>query len=640
MSAIVCALISFLHRYSAESRNRRVEIVVDWSDAQALANTNQGKLLAIDDILKTLKSAGVTSIAVIEDTLETLRGSGTLSYKLDGKTTVMTFAKGYENQLPRVLSALTQKTRLIVKQTSNNELTVDAPWPQFNGTPIGLADDVVKTVRTNHLLVAPRLYNYTGVSASSINRELDQVQKQCGANGTGPIIFTGSAVLGNRPLIKVTADALRSHGMTYGSVEFAKTLGDEDLSRMAADRTVRVHSIGVDEMGTMEEPTAQERFVRAARERNIRVCYVRLFINGLVKHDDVVEANTSYLNHIVDGLHTARLNVGDGPAHPWADNPTPSRISRMIIGLGVMAGLILLVELFTGWRGRSYLYFTLTLLLLGLVLGIPEKTMKAREILALLAACTFPSLALCLVMPNKNLSTQTLTVMRVQMAALASYVKVTAITSIGALYVVGLLSGRLFFLKVDEFLGVKAVLVVPVLVAAAFYSLGIAELRRDAPWSERKRTAKQRIDSVLSQPILLRQLLIGLVAIVALALFVARSGNDPGVGVSATELKMRALLDKYLLVRPRTKEFLLGHPALYLAYAAAVCGKFKRWVLPLVVIGAIGQASIVDTFCHLHTPLQLSMLRAAIGWAIGGIIAAVIVAIVLKTNRSNEAAAN
>ncbi len=70
--------------------------------------------------------------------------------------------------------------------------------------------------------------------------------------------------------------------------------------------------------------------------------------------------------------------------------------------------------------------------------------------------------------------------------------------------------------------------------------------------------------------------MVGIVALVALALFVARSGNDPGVGVSATELKVRSLLDKYLLVRPRTKEFLLGHPALLLGLACSASGRFPR----------------------------------------------------------------
>ena len=126
------------------------------------------------------------------------------------------------------------------------------------------------------------------------------------------------------------------------------------------------------------------------------------------------------------------------------------------------------------------------------------------------------------------------------------------------------------------------------------------------------------------RPLLAGEVVVGFVALVALALFVARSGNDPGVGVSATELKTRALLDKYLYVRPRTKEFGLGHPALLLGLAAAASRRFPQWVLPLLVIGAIGQSSLMDTFCHLHTPLLVSALRGLIGWALGAVFGALV----------------
>ena len=125
--------------------------------------------------------------------------------------------------------------------------------------------------------------------------------------------------------------------------------------------------------------------------------------------------------------------------------------------------------------------------------------------------------------------------------------------------------------------------------------------------------------------------MLGIVALVALAVFVARSGNDPGVGVSAAELKTRALLDKYLFVRPRTKEFLLGHPALFFALAAAYSGRFPRAILPLLVIGAIGQSSLMDTFCHLHTPLFISLLRGLIGWVLGAIIGAIVFAVAVAS---------
>ena len=141
-----------------------------------------------------------------------------------------------------------------------------------------------------------------------------------------------------------------------------------------------------------------------------------------------------------------------------------------------------------------------------------------------------------------------------------------------------------------------------------------------------------------ARPLLVGQVAVGMVALAALAFLVARSGNDPGVGVSGSELTMRALLDKYLYVRPRTKEFLLGHPALLLGLAAVASGRFVRWTLPLLIVGAIGQSSLMDTFCHLHTPLFISGLHGLIGWVLGAVIGALLWLAVARTGGEERAA--
>jgi hypothetical protein len=267
-------------------------------------------------------------------------------------------------------------------------------------------------------------------------------------------------------------------------------------------------------------------------------------------------------------------------------------------------------------------------LLVGIVLAIPGHAVKGREILALLSACTFPTLGLCAyVLPA---AVPTASISEVLKRAFASYARMTLATLAGIVFIVGLLSGRLFLLKVDEFLGVKLVLVAPVLLTLAYYGLGLASLSPNAGWGPRRARIEQTLRAIYDKPLIIGQVVLGIVVLVAFALFVARSGNDPGVGVSGAELKMRALLDKYLLVRPRTKEFALGHPALFFALAAAASGRFPKWIMPLIVVGAVGQSSLLDTFCHLHTPLLISMLRGLIGWALGAVIGAVLFALVSR----------
>jgi hypothetical protein len=89
--------------------------------------------------------------------------------------------------------------------------------------------------------------------------------------------------------------------------------------------------------------------------------------------------------------------------------------------------------------------------------------------------------------------------------------------------------------------------------------------------------------------------------------------------VSALELKFRAILDKVMFVRPRTKEFLFGHPALIVG-AAFLFARRRSIGLPLVALGVLGQASMLNTFCHIHTPLLLTGLRAFNGLVLGTIV--------------------
>jgi len=630
---LIGGLVSAAHRWSAEARNRRVELVVDYGDAQALANTTRRQ---IDDVLAQLKAAGITTVAVTEDSLATLNGNGILSYARDGDTTLLTFAPGFPGQRARVIQMLAHKAPgLIVTPEGENGLLVGAPWPQFSAVPIGLDSGTVSTVKRNNLLVAPRLVNFTGVTAQNIPWELEQTKRQCvEPAGIGPVIFAGTSVLGNRALIGTTADALAASHLTYGSVELGKMFGDEDLSRLADAQTVRVHSIGTDEMGAMEEPTAVERFVRAAKERNIRVCYVRLFISGLPHDPDVLEANTAFIRKIVKGMQEARLTIGDGPAHAYADNPKPGLVLRGLMALGVLGGTLLLLRVFTGISGRALIIASLVGLVLALGLAVPGTTPKGREVLALISACVFPTLGLCAITLPRPIPNGTNG--EVLRRAFTTYVQMTLVTVIGIVLVVGLLAGRLFLLKVDEFLGVKLVLVTPVALVAAYYGLGLGALSSRAGWPERWQTVRCSLLALAARPLLAGQVVVGIAALAGLAIFVARSGNDPGVGVSATELKTRALLDKYLYVRPRTKEFLLGHPALLIGLAAAASKRFPQWLLPLLVIGAVGQSSLMDTFCHLHTPLLISALRGLIGWALGAVFGALVWTAVARPTKASH----
>lgn len=72
-----------------------------------------------------------------------------------------------------------------------------------------------------------------------------------------------------------------------------------------------------------------------------------------------------------------------------------------------------------------------------------------------------------------------------------------------------------------------------------------------------------------------------------------------------------------MFARPREKEFMIGHPAFFLA-VMAVYRHWPRAVHLLFVLGAtIGQGSLVQTFAHMRTPVFMSFVRAWDGYVCG-----------------------
>ena len=161
---------------------------------------------------------------------------------------------------------------------------------------------------------------------------------------------------------------------------------------------------------------------------------------------------------------------------------------------------------------------------------------------------------------------------------------------------VGLLSERSFMVKVSAFMGIKAAHSLPLLAIAALYAMGAFGGPR--PWLEVRRRARQNLEQVLGVRLQLWHLVVGCLAAVIVGLLLARTGNDPGVGVSGTELTLRNLLDRFL-VRPRTKEFLIGHPALLATLLLSTCSARRAVFVPFA-------------FFYMKQPLKLDFLWAGL----------------------------
>lgn len=201
--------------------------------------------------------------------------------------------------------------------------------------------------------------------------------------------------------------------------------------------------------------------------------------------------------------------------------------------------------------------------------------------------------------------------------------RLTLVTLAASVGVSALLASPEFLLGVEVFRGVKAALVLP-LVAAVFLLFRANEIRH-----------------FLEEPITVGRLGFGLLALGILGVYVVRSGHD-ALAASGVELSVRGTLESWLGVRPRFKEFLFGHPLLLLGFYLRARGAALRLPSghrslaqalhfifhdprPFLLAGFIGQLSILNTFCHAHTPLAVSFLRTFHGLWIGGVFGAALI---------------
>jgi hypothetical protein len=489
-------------------------------------------------------------------------------------------------------------------------LIVDGGYAQFRDLGVGLDPEAVALVKSVPLAIVGRVRNYDGLVASQIMWILDDLK----ASGAHAVVFYGDDVLGNPSLIKTTAGSLEKAGLGYGDVEFGKQHGSNKLSRALQGGFIRVHTIQGSELANMTPAAAIDRFVKAVRERNMRLLYIHIMssVTGAS-----IDSDCEFLRSIRNGVMDAGYHLG--VAHPVArwSGPLPG---SALAALGLAGALGLLVIELWGWI-PPIAWAGILVFLAAVLAGLDRRIPLLEEGGAFIAALTFPTLSMVWARPFLNTGQDTVqpageSHARAARMALARLLLFSVLSLVGALMIVAFLADTLYMTKTDQFVGIKPAIVLPILVIFAAYG---GRWLDGGPVAVRWARLKERALVIMQEPLTVGIFLAVAVGAILLLVLVARSGNDSAIAATTFELKTRRILDGWLIARPRTKEFLLGNPALFLAFYAAA----RRWLKPvflLLVIGTIGQTSLVNTFCHIHTPLHISVFHAVNGLWLGSLI--------------------
>lgn len=645
ISVLLSAWVAF-GRMKVEQASPNVEIVLDWPtflDLQKAIKEPPTQLL------EKFKGFGVQSIAIYEKTLSDfvennelamLQGQQLVSeFYLSGGANTQLFNSLYHgpmdlnnlylffqnkstyDKINQQISALPGN---LVKYTYTDPakgfyvLGIDNTSGGMEDLPLGFSDKEIEMATSLGFKIVPRVSD-TRERLSLFKDTLQDIQQK---GEISQIIFEGDRVLGNPDKLDVVAGTLKELGIKVGMIEpfIATQDGINQLAVKTGFNIVRVHSFKAAEMEEYTFSKVFDRYIRAVKERNIRVLYYKPFVAGKSGETNPMILNKKMLLDLEKDLTKSGYQLGY--AQPFPNERTSVGVI-VLICLGVIAAGLLLLERFVAIPDL----LTYGLLVLGFLgaLGLSMKgyVVMVRDLSALAAGIILPTLGIIEVYEAaKQVPRKT---HRRGITAMVLFLRMTAITLAGVLFVIGLLSDVRYIYQINQFRGIKFTFIIPLLLIMLYFLkerlaengvLGISEIGR-------------RGLALLHQPIRYSHVIALAIIAVAGLVYIMRTGNQPLLPVSGLEMKIRDFLEHVFVFRPRFKEFAIGHPFMILALYYVLKGE-RKYLWPLLVIGAIGQLTVLNTFSHIHTPLMVSLVRVFSSLVLGIFIGFVLIWIYRK----------
>ena len=564
--SLIPALILAASRVQFEAAQKTVSLVMDYSALTAQANLNG---IAPLDLLARYRTLGVNGLAVYEDTIATLENRAAI-YKQPGTELAIKYpGQGVNPQKTymRDLSGGREVARLRSRYSipTSTQVIGGQTWTVWPTDPSFLpAGPNLPLIATLKKLGYVLVY-----------RPYDSpVVKAPGADWPDVpfLAFNDTEVIGARDPALLEQIKGRLGKRVPAIIEFNPQKGLDEL--IMGQPGIRLFSINGAWQDLLTPADVSSKFVLAARERSHKLLYARPF--------KTIPETETFLNSVTSGLDKWGIKIGT----PVPAAYQPSALLRWLCVLGPLAAIVLI--------GLSYPLVRLGLIMagLGLLLALGLNGGQPFPGFALVAAISFPALGLVLRRGDKR-----------------DWFVATGFSLVGVLFVSALGASRDSMLGLDPFKGVGLTLLFPLLLVALSF----------LPRQDIRKTAYQ----IYSTPLKLGDILVLLLVAGVVALVYLRRGNATGVGVSDAEAKVREALQDSI-IRPRFKE-VAGHPLLLLGLARILPGYVT---LLLLLGGVVGQASMLNTFSHFHTPLLISFERVLIGLGVGLLFGYVLVYLV------------
>ncbi|HON72309.1 MAG TPA: DUF5693 family protein, partial [bacterium] len=413
--SLIFPLVSLGKRINIEQNNRGVELVIDSDDFQNLAY-QEG--VSYYELLKELKSAGVTTVSIPFMTWQDFENKnyvGIFSYREIGRLILSGNVDPLISALYRqgspsetyimvrpgidisssidILKQFIGYGRISLFGYNSNQVYIVKTTPShLRGLPGGSIDSsLLETVRSLGYRIVFRPSNTPYIKPETISEILNIIIPY--KDITTALVFDGTEVLGYPDYLEDTANYLKGEDLGIAMVEFSNQKGMDVLTKHLTGKIVRLHSILPGEVYKLKSEDVLRRVIRAIRERNIRLIYMRP-IYTLTEEDSIIEENLQLIASIKAELEKEGFSLGKAS---FFEKWSGFRLASISMGIGI-AGVILLV-------GFDLLPYSVLLILavISLLAGLGTAILPFtifRKLLALGTASIFPILPIWLVLFN------------------------------------------------------------------------------------------------------------------------------------------------------------------------------------------------------------------------------------------------
>lgn len=594
---LIISLPGIFERWESETANRTYEIAVPIEEIDELA-TNES--LTLDESIRSLKEAGLTTISLSPLNLYDMEGRGIITiYTETDLADALRFIDD-ESFDPNRKGYYITKPEL----DHYNEILLDALHPEevlIAGEPfyfihedtgfglstsIGYDTKAMKQIEKHDLQLILRLNNDTSQLANHVNSHMIDASITNKNDRTTNLLFIGDEIIGYPDTNQMNDLTNQLHDVRYRfyTVEFTNQLGLDTVAKNTDYNVIRLHSIHL-ENKTLNQNIEQA--VRAVKERNIRTIFFHIQTT-----DNPID-NLDNASRFIEGVYD-KIPASFQPGNPEPFKPIDLSTWGIMV---VLAAGILFTYLASGTFSNKYIPLIAASSMLALALFyLLSDRLFLLQAFGLIIAVITPIFA---VLSTSRSSANKISNITFQ------YLKAILISFIGILIVIGLLNGNAFITGFELFRGVKLVYILPLLFVSIFlfYKEGLNLVRKHGI-------------SILQAKVKYWHLLILLVIAAFGLYYMSRTGNAGSV--SEIELMIRSTLEDVLYVRPRTKEFLIGFP--FFILALYIMNKHSNFGKLLLIPATIGFLSMMNTFTHFHIPLHLSLLRTLYSIIFGYII--------------------